>query len=190
MSNGYKTFKTLLVIFIIVVAGFFIYDIVALSVSPPSFYSLGITSDSVIVSFEKMGFNFVSTDSVYRQPLTIGSLGNKDAAIHLIGPKENLVNIKIVIRLSKRFSKPKLKLLRSYLENMIRLGYPDWTGGNKWLEKNAIGLSGSGRRTKILEGKKLTLTMSEKYMSMGLAIGDWDDLPKYDSKNQLWKLHD
>ncbi len=190
MKNVYKAFKILLITFIIVVTGFTVYDIATFKVPPPSFYSLGIASDSVIVKFEKLGFNFNSSDSVYKQPLTIGLSSDKDAIIHLIGPKGDLVNIKIVVRLSKQFSKSKLKLLRWYLENMISLVYPDWTGGNKWLEKNALDLSGSGSRTYILNDKKLTLRMSEKYMTMGLAFGDWDNLPKYDRKNQIWKHHD
>ncbi|RLD25847.1 MAG: hypothetical protein DRI75_12735 [Bacteroidetes bacterium] len=156
---------------------------------PPSFYSLGITSDSVIEKFEKYGFNFTSMDSVYQQPLTIGLSSDNNATIHLLGPKENLVNIKIVFRLSRQFNKSKLKLLRSYLDNMIIVVYPNWKEGNKWLEDNALSLSRSGSRTKILNDIKLTLVLSEKPMSMGLAFGDWIKLPKYDSENQSWKLN-
>lgn len=187
MTNFYQTFKKLLIIFIIIVTGFTVYYLATYEVPPPSFYSLGITSDSVMAKFEKLGFNFNSSDSVYEQPLTIGLSSDKNAAIHLIGPKEDLVNIKIVIRLSKRF---KLKLLRSYLEDMISLVYPNWIMGDKWLEENALDLSGSGRRTKKLNDIKLTLVISEKNMTMGLAFGDWDNVPEYDSKNQLWKHHD
>lgn len=190
MTNFYQTFKTLVIIFIIIVTGFTVYYLATYEVPPPSFYSLGITSDSVMVKFERLGFNFNSSDSVYEQPLTIGLSRDKSATIHLIGPKEDLVNIKIVICLSKRFSKFKLKLLRSYLEDMISLVYPNWIMGDKWLEENAFDLSGSGRRTKKLNDIKLTLVISEKYMTMGLAFGDWDKLPKYDSKNKLWKHHD
>ena len=179
MKKSYKTFKRLLIIFIIVVIGFTVYDIATFKVPPPSFYSLGIARDSVIAKFEKLDFNFNRSDSVYKQPLTIGLSSDKNTTIHLIGPDEDLVNIKIVVRLSKEFSKSKLHLLRGYLENMISLVYPDWANGNIWLEENASDLSGSGRRTKMLNNKKLTLKISEKYMTMGLAIGDWDKLPKY-----------
>lgn len=190
MENVYKSFKKLIIIFIIIVTGFNVYYLVIYKVPPPSFYSLGITSDSVRVKFEELGFNFNSSDSVYEQPLTIGLSRDKSATIHLVGPKEDLVNIKIVICLSKRFSKSKLRLLRSYLEDMISLVYPNWTEGDKWLEENTLDLSGSGRRTKILNDIKLTLVLSKKNMTMGLAIGDWDNVPEYDSKNQLWKHHD
>lgn len=190
MKKVYKSFKTLLIIFIIVVSGFAIYDLATFETPPPSFYSLGITSDSIIVEFEKIGFSFNSSDSVYQQPLIIGLSRDKNATIHLIGPKENLFNIKIVIRLSKKFNKSKLKLLRRYLEAMIILVYPNWREGDKWLEDKALDLSGSGSRSKVLNDKKLTLILSEKYMTMGLAIGDWNHLPKYDSKNQSWIHHE
>jgi hypothetical protein len=190
MENVYKSFKKLIIIFIIIVTGFNVYYLATYKVPPPSFYSLGITSDSVMAKFEELGFNFNSSGSVYKQLFTIGLSSDKNAVIHLIGPKEDLVNIKIVIRLSKQFSKSKLKLLRSYLEDMISLVYPNWIMGDKWLEENALDLSGSGRRTKKLNDIKLTLVISEKNMTMGLAFGDWDKLPKYDSKDKLWKHHD
>ena len=184
MKKVNKTFKPLFIMLIIILFGFTACN---KEPQPPSFYSLGITSDSVIEKFEKHGFNFTSSDSVYQQPLTIGLSSDNNATIHLIGPKENLVSIKIVFRLSRQFNKSKLKLLRSYLEDMINVVYPNWEEGDKWLEDNALSLSRSGSRTKMLNDIKLTLVLSEKPMSMGLAFGDWDNLPKYDSKNQLWK---
>lgn len=153
----------------------------------PSFYSLGITNDTVIEKFEKRGFNFVISDSVYQKPLTIGLSSDNNATIHFIGPKEDLVNIMIVMRLSKSFGKPKLQLLLSYLEDMIALVYPDWEGGEQWLEDNALDLSRTGSRTKTINDIKLTLVVSKKYMTMGLTFGDLDNVPTYDSKTKLWK---
>jgi len=153
----------------------------------PSFYSLGITNDTVIEKFEKRGFNFAISDSVFQQPLTIGLSSDNNATIHLMGPKEDLVNVMIVMRLSKSFGKPKLQLLLSYLEDMITLVYPDWEGGEQWLEDNALGLSRTGSRSKTINDIKLTLVVSKKYMTMGLTFGDLDNVPKYDSKTKLWK---
>ena len=153
----------------------------------PSFYSLGITNDTIIERFEMHGFNFNSSDSVYQQPLTIGLSRDNNATIHLIGPKDDLVNIKIVMRLSKSFGKPKLQLLLSYLEDMITLVYPNWEGGKQWLEDNALGLSRTGSRSKAINDIKLTLVVSKKNMTMGLIFGDLDNVPTYDSKTKLWK---
>lgn len=183
MNTINKTFYQLFIILIIVLIEF---TACSKETPPPSFYSLDITGKTVIEKFEMQGFNFTVSDSVYQQPLTIGLSSDNNATIQLIGPKENLVNIKIVMRLSKKFGKSKLQLLLSYLEEMMALVYPNWADADKWLEENALDLSRSGSRTKTINDIKLTLVVSKKYMTMGLAFGDWDKLPKYDSKNQIW----
>lgn len=186
MKKDNATFSPLFMILLIVLLGFTACN---KEQKTPSFYSLGITSNSVIELFEKQGFTFTSSDSVYQQPLLIGLSSDNNATIHLLGPEENLVNIKIVFRLSTQFDKSKLNLLRSYLYDMIDVVYPNWKEGDKWLEDNALGLSRGGSRTKILNDIKLTLVLSEKPMSMGLAFGDWDEMPKYGSENQTWTLN-
>ncbi|MBN2047116.1 MAG: hypothetical protein JW750_04665 [Anaerolineaceae bacterium] len=173
----------------VLVLGAIIYDLATDTAPAPIFYSINLSRDEVIETFEPLGFTFTQVEDIYDQEQWQGVAPDGHFVIQMVGPDDQLVGLASATHVWEGISKSTLNQLRGYQYALLSILFPTWGGRESWLSDTVLDLGDNGSRASERDGINLRVAVRSSDMTYGVCAGAWPLIhPMYDDEDNNWRF--